>query len=192
MSAAQMSTAVSDFVLSASALLPAVTLWRPSPVGSAGFLVIGVAAGLGVLRFGQGLPPAGLVRAHQAVSWLANVLGTACISAALHKKMAPGGGHDLWTDYRLVGAALLLVARQFLPLNLTELATLLLSGISVVSAGIVCGMNGSTAGVAGAVLYAVSGLVIGDEGSFLSIPRVDWFHYALALGNYAFYSALTN
>ncbi|XP_078607865.1 uncharacterized protein LOC144879886 [Branchiostoma floridae x Branchiostoma japonicum] len=189
MSAPQLSTAVSDFVLSASAVLPALTLWRPSPVGSAGFLVIGIAAGLGVLRFGQGSPSPSLVQAHQSLSWLANVLGAACISAALHEKMV--AGHNLWTDYRLVGAALLLAIHRFLPPKVSELATLLLSGISVVTAGILCGRNGDTTGVTGAVLYAVSGLVIGVEGSFLSIPRVDWFHYALALGNFAFYSALS-
>ncbi len=38
-------------------------------------------------------------------------------------------------------------------------------------------------GVAGAVLYVVSGLAIGTEGKIGSLKRVDLFHYGLAASN---------
>ena len=73
----QLSTAVSDFVLALSSYYSAFAVQKSSKYGSAGFLIVGFAASLGVLRFGSVLPryQTSVHRMHVVFSWLGSIFG---------------------------------------------------------------------------------------------------------------------
>jgi len=48
------------------------------------------------------------------------------------------------------------------------------------------------AAVGGVFLYLLGGLLIGTEGKLAGMLRVDWFHYAISIGNLLLVISLTN
>ena len=178
---AEISTAFSDAVLALSAFHSSYHLLAESYCGFVGFLLVGFAASAGAIRFGSRYPSRDLIGAHMYLSWLASVLGTSLLAAAYHRQA---------TLYQVANAHLAAA------LTLTLLSSLFsdkihhmisegVSSSAVLSLLILSIFNFSPFGVIGAVVYIVAGLVIGTRGSWLGLPRVDWFHYALLIGNVA-------
>jgi hypothetical protein len=176
-----LSTALSDLVLALSALNAAIKILIHAPLASAGFCIIAIAAALGTVKFALGSPPIVLVRWHKYFSWLSKTLGMSLIASSYHRqeilsKVANG--------HLALGLALAILG-PYLADEAIAKATELVSSLAVLSIICITGIRFNVLGLIGALLYAVSGLVIGVEGTYRSVPRVDLFHYALAVGNIA-------
>ena len=73
----QVSTAISDFVLALCSYYSSTAVQKSSKFGSAGFLIVGFAASIGVVRFGSLLPnyKTSVNKFHVVFSWLGSIFG---------------------------------------------------------------------------------------------------------------------
>jgi hypothetical protein len=178
---AEISTAISDAVLAASAFYAIYLLKGVNSLSQVGFFTIGMAATIGVFRFGLEDAHSQLIRAHKTLSWLARVLGMALISVSYCQKS------DLQLLYQILLAIsiALVVMSQFLAPSLMETFSEIVSSGSVAVMLLVNLFYFNPHGVLGAAGYVIAGLLIGVEGKFHGIPNVDLFHYALFFANIA-------
>jgi len=146
-----------------------------------GLGLVGVAAVLGVLRFtGQEQ----LAVPHAGLSGLAACVGLPCIGAGWASRAFLERRGDVVRRY--VFGVLLVVAAMvwWIPVVRTILGAV---GMVAAAAGAV-GLRGvdrpaAMAGLLGAAVTVVVGLVIGTDGELLGFPRVGWFHLGLAVGH---------
>lgn len=77
MSGIAVSTAVSDFVLAGCSFYAAFSVYRRSVYAAWGFTCVGLAASLGVLKFGVVFPnvQSKVIRLHVFLTWVASVVG---------------------------------------------------------------------------------------------------------------------
>lgn len=181
----QLSTTISDAVLALVTILAALpVLVRTDPTrrfGAVCLLFIGLTAGVGAFRF-AGFE-VGLF--HSSMAWTSRLialpaLGPVFVALSMGRAVIKPYWYALSLGLGGLGWALP-VAWGLLP---GVVAMLLILGVAArhvgaaprVAAGLVFGV----AAVSGA------GLVIGTEGTWAGLPRVDLFHYALAVGHVAF------
>ena len=172
----QPATILSDAVLCAAALA-ALMMARPQRLAMTGFAVLALAAALGCLRYG---PAPQLQPLHQGLSFLAGTLG---LPLVLLGYFAPASR----IAALLIGGLLLLSAAAWMqpPARLVVGLATLLGWVWVllrdrrrprVAAAIATGI----------VASIVAGL-LAPQGRF---PQIDAMHYALALAQLAFGTAL--
>ncbi|XP_064641350.1 uncharacterized protein LOC135496138 [Lineus longissimus] len=179
--AAEFSIAISDGVLAASAFYAIYLLKGVNALSQVGFFTIGMAATVGVFRFGLENAHSQLIFAHKTLSWLARVLGMALISVSYCQK----SDFQLLYHILLAISIALVIMSQFLSPSLLETFTAIISSGSVVIMLLVSLIDFNAHGVLGAIGYVIAGLVIGVEGHFHGIPNVDLFHYAMFFANIA-------
>jgi hypothetical protein len=181
------STAISDGLLCLTTTVSAVLLWRGSRRSAAICLaVIAAAALLGTLRFAG---VAEVVSGHEALSHLAAVAALPVFCLVYWRSLDRGRMTSVVLAILLI-AALYVIARW---VTWPPYATV------IGAVGLLFALWGSIAprqaaamvpGVSAVVLYAVAGLVIGTVGTWHGWPRVDLYHYAIALANPLFALAL--
>ncbi|XP_042874697.1 uncharacterized protein LOC122254906 [Penaeus japonicus] len=182
----RISTALSDLVLALSALWGFRMLSENQTAdfqfGKWWFMLMIIAASLGVARFGALLPnyETGIVKYHMIFSWLCRAIGVPCLAAEVCK----------YYKFTTAGQGFLLSAvATFITSSLRsqhkEKVTELINGLSVIMI-LVLGITAGNAWlIATSVLFVLSGMV-GVEGEIqsLKVPRVDVFHYILVAINY--------
>jgi len=180
------STAVSDAALALVALGGAGVLLRVGgrarTLGGMGFGLVGIAAALGTARYG--FAPA-VEPSHEAFSRVAGLVGVPLIGVGF---LVSALRKEEWR--RNVGFGCL-IALPALAAGLGWLPTyrLAIGALGMVAVVAVSGLsfgkdrNASVAGILGALMTILAGLVIGTDGELLGFQRIDWFHYALATAN---------
>ncbi|NEX63901.1 hypothetical protein [Noviherbaspirillum galbum] len=152
-----------EIVLLSACLAASLVCWkRRDALAAIGFALIGIASALGALEY-AGL--AGLGEPHRFASRLSGKISLFLV--ALDALRVPGS----W-----LLAALALAAFPFLP-PFVSLA------VNIVAlAGIVWGgrRHALWSSLAGAVLFALAGLLIGTKGEWHGFARLDLYHLAIA------------
>jgi len=140
--------------------------WRtPAPLAPAGFLLFAAAAALGALVYG------GFDRAeplHAEISRITEWAGLALIAAGMMGGRLPmliGGG---------LLVAIALATGQALLVNVAALALMILWRAWTTR-------RPPWVLVVAALLFALAGLAIGTHGQLLGLPRVDLYHFTLAV-----------
>jgi len=202
----RISTSLSDAVLASSCIFcchalthfgsvpfAAITLLHPSRLYACfAFIILGIAAALGVIRF-TGVQ--WIVPSHDFFSVLGRYLSVPLFGAVLYQIDAPSYREANGAFLIAIGVLLLCFILFFLVLgNFIELSTLALGatslgyliyvgGKAVYLSNELTHILGGACLVWGGLIYALAGLVIGVHGKIWGVPRVDLFHYALAMGN---------
>lgn len=175
------STVLSDALLSAVAFAGAILLAR-ARVRNAAFLAgalgfFGLTAAFGSARF-AGL---GTDALHESGTWTCRWIALPLFSVAF---AATGMQRKLprpaWYGVGIVLAGL----GYWRPMTFGTVAeaVTLLGLVTGAAALWPRGKARSGLAVAGIALIALAGLLIGTQGEWLGLPRVDWFHFALAGG----------
>lgn len=178
------STSLSDALLAISAFcvarqLQAVMLWP-----TVGFILIGLAATIGCIRFAGLTYPAQLVSWHKYLSWVSNAFGVPAIVVGYCKLARL---NSIANAVLCMAMAVLVMEKYVKDKKFIDRATLGVSGIATLLCLIVClFVRFSLGGLIGMSLYVYAGLVVKTIGYYGAIPRVDVFHYLLAVGNVAF------
>ncbi|KXJ23817.1 uncharacterized protein LOC110249819 [Exaiptasia diaphana] len=182
-------TAVSDLVLALVSFACASnpTLNKLSLHASAGFGLVGVAACMGVVRFSVIIPSFHnvVIKLHKLMSWLASVAGLPLIAAGFsfhHQKQGLGNLH-LATS----GASLVLT---FLRVSINENLSKLVSTSAVFGIVFVSIIDKNLFGIAGTIAYMLAGGMESMD-NILGLRGVDWFHYALSVGNVLYLCGIT-
>lgn len=173
----QLSTAVSDAVL---AYVSFHAAHRTMPLyisGMVGFFIIGVAAFVGTVRFGLRNPRSDLVAFHKYLSWMGSAIAVPYIAAAYHKQEHS----HLLANVHLASGFGLVTVQKFLSPRVQRLAAEGVSSYAVVSILTLSLITSNYEGALGAVCYITAGLIVGTDGYWLGIPRVDVFHYVIAV-----------
>ena len=187
--ARQLSTSVSDFILACSVLYAVLNMLHHSQFYSAtGLGIQGLAASAGVVRFSMLRSEMGPVyRTHKFLSWLAAAAGPGLISYQFCLK------YEAMTTGHLViaFAGLVTLSAQFMTADNKKLFTEASSGLGTLVVLILSGCYFNYFGILAALIYILSGAVIGSEGQLMGILRIDLLHYGLVVGNLSFLWALT-
>lgn len=175
----QYSTALSDLVLAYSALHAACSVISTNLYAFTGFMLICTAASLGVFRFASSKPSSQLLTWHKYMSWLSSVLGVSLIAIAYFRQF------NLPTPANALAslAITLCILKPHLSEKVLSTASEIVSAIAILTIVLLNIFQLNALAVIGAGMYVVSGLVIGTEGEWHGIAKVDLFHYALVVGN---------
>ena len=178
-----------EAVLAIATGVSVVWLWRAGLRACAfGLSFVGVAAALGALLF------AGFVSvdaSHAAITQWAAVAGFPAF-----------GGFALWRCFRgepgwpvlLLAVAILAVIGSWLasPAYTMAIGSVGLASLLVVAfTRIRSAPQSGTVVIASCLFTALAGLLIGTEGQWGPLPRVDWYHLALTAANLGFGWALS-
>lgn len=134
-----------------------------SVLAALGFALIGIAALLGALNY-AGVPDT--AAPHDTATFLAARLGLLMVAA------------KALIDMR---RALFIALACAVALLVPETAALAVSALALVA---ICWKGRSVRwplAIVGAALFALAGLIIGTRGEWLQIPRVDLYHFTLAI-----------
>ncbi|XP_047481526.1 uncharacterized protein LOC125033967 [Penaeus chinensis] len=177
----RISTALSDLVLALSAVwgfrMLSENRTADFQFGKWWFMLMTIAASLGVARFGALLPSyeAGIVKYHIVFSWLCRAIGVPCLAAEVCK----------YYTFTTAGQGFLLSAvATFITSSLRssykEKVTDLINGLSVIMILVLGITAGNAYHITTSVLFMLSGIV-GVDGNIemIKLPRVDVFHYVL-------------
>ena len=180
----QHSTVVSDGLLALVCISCAARLYYtvegPHRVAAIGILSVGLAASAGAVRF-SGVDRA--VPIHDALSNSASSVGMALVGACWVATVA--GAPE---PVSLAMALVLVLAQRIARGNHWAWWPQLAATIGMIGAltagGVALSVNPTAGalGIGGAVTVALAGLVIGTDGTLGGVPRIDWFHGALAAG----------
>ena len=175
----QLSTSISDAVLVLSALHACWRLLGSSLCGVIGFFLVGSAAACGVYRFALKSPSKEVVAVHEYMSWFASVVGMSYLSAAYYRQ------EDIavLANVHVALAFAMVLMRRYLTVKGRTVATEVISGFAVVSLLVFSIFRFNPYGIIGGALYAISGQIVGTQGTMYGIPRVDVFHYLIAVAN---------
>ncbi|TGL59053.1 DUF6962 family protein [Leptospira sarikeiensis] len=186
----QISTAISDLVLAIAAAWAALSVQTSAKGnvskkgGAYGLFLIALGAFFGVIFFlgGNWITPI-----YRPIVHIAGVVGVPWIGIAFFNA---GLGKINPKTWNLLSLILLILAILDYLYSLGIYSTII-GGVSLVFVIVVCIRkykgNQKTAalyGIAGALLFILSGLVIGTVGSIGPILKVDLFHYGLAAASY--------
>lgn len=186
--ARQLSTSLSDFVLALSVFYAVWNLYLKSQIFAAiGLTTQGLAASVGVVRFASLRSEMGpIFRTHKFMSWLAAAAGVPMISYQFCVN------HDAVTTGHVLIAfsGLVTLSSQFMNAENKQLFTQASSGLGMLIILILSISYTNINGVIAALIYILTGAIIGSEGSIMGILRVDILHYGLVAGNLFFMWAL--
>lgn len=180
--ARQISTSVSDGVLAVVTLQVAWQVTTYSLTAALGFLIIGAAASCGTMRFAHSQPSTALVEKHTYLSWLGQVAGLPCIAVATHRLNGVGWVANV---HMATALAVVFLHSRVLSDKALHITTEIVGTGAVLSVLLLNVLTTNMFGILGTLMYAFSGLVIKTTGNWIGIPRVDLFHYALAVANVA-------
>lgn len=180
------STAVSDGALTAVCLGASATLLRVGgrsrTLGGMGFGLVGFAAALGTLRFGffPSIEPA-----HTAFSRVAGLVGVPLIGVGFATSALSSDALRKTVGIScLVALPLGAMALGWLPLYRLGVGGLaMVVSIAISARHLSSDRRVGFAGISGAGLVMLAGLVIGTDGELMGFQRIDWFHYVLATAN---------
>ncbi|XP_072169693.1 uncharacterized protein [Diadema setosum] len=175
----ELSTAVSDFILSLTSFGTAVSILPINTIGAFGFLVMSVAAGFGTVRYGSANPSEHIVQCHASMSWLAGTVGLALMAGGFYRKYE---ARLLATGH--VGLAVAYVIVKFsmeIPNVVDSGITTIIGSSAILSVGLYSLIQRNPFGMLGAMIYMMAGAV-GTSGELFGIRKIDWFHYLLAFG----------
>ena len=182
----QISTAFSDLFLALVSYFCVSRTYTSSLSATVGFFVIAVAASIGVFKFSSSNPSPALVEYHTFLSWMSSSLAVPYIAAAYHRQEE---SVFISTVHLATGFGLV-ACHKFLSESTKAIATEAISSYAVISVLALSLLKGNHGGFLGAACYIVGGALIGTKGSLLGIPRVDIFHYLIAMANYALMTGL--
>lgn len=181
---AQSSTVLSDGLLALVCIGCAGRLYYtvegPHRVAAIGILSVGLAAAAGSVRF-SGVHRA--VPIHEALSNSASAVGMALVGACWVATVT-GAQEPLALALTLV----LVLAQRIARGNGWAWWPRVAATAGMIGAAAAGGMvlgaqpTAGALGIGGAATIALAGLVIGTEGKLAGLPRIDWFHGALAGG----------
>lgn len=183
---AQIGTAISDLVLAASALYVAYHILASHLIARIGFLIIGIAASCGTVRYALNNPPRNVIHYHDLFTWLSSMIGLPFISAM----------YMYLFDLPLVGfglticATLLVILWRPLPSDIKQRTPEIVSAFSLLAIITVCIKHYNLHGIVGAVAYIASATMVGTRGTISGWRCVDIFHYGIAFGNLGLFSGL--
>jgi len=148
-----------------------------------GFFMVGVAASLGVLRFGYS--PATFLQAHQFCSAIAISIGVPLICLSFLYVFTPNAGFGHHLPFQLAG---LIVPFCLFQLHYQISLYPTLVGVATMLVAITLGNTEARIAV---MLYVVAALAVGAEGrGWLGVLNVDWFHYIISVANILFVLSL--
>ncbi|GAB1603173.1 uncharacterized protein LOC115221465 [Argonauta hians] len=183
----QLSTAVSDLFLAASAYFVAISLKDLNVIAALGIFIQGMAASIGVFRFSMSKPYNDITRAHTLFSLIATMVGIPLLSVGfcLHYRFSVLS----WIISSICFLAVTFSFFMDMPVirSISE-ATASLALITIIVLSL---YHNNMLALLGCIIFIFSGLVIGVDGSWFGIPRIDLLHYVLIFGNLAFYKSLT-
>ncbi|XP_067651580.1 uncharacterized protein [Haliotis asinina] len=183
--ARMMSTAVSDMVLALSVFWLVKYLLVKNMFAALGFMIQGFAATAGVARFSSQAPGTTLTNVHKYLSWFARIAGMPLVAVGFCKYVMP-----YLMNLNFMFSLGVIFTNKLLDESQRSLVNEACSGFAMLTIIAVSYTTWNVAGLAASFVYVVSGLVIGSEGSWGGMQRVDILHYALVVGNVFFYSAL--
>ena len=177
----ELSTAISDTAVALSAFNSAWRLRSIEPYAALGFLIIGSAASLGVLRFSQVDASDSLIGWHKYMAWVSACIGIPLISLSYLRQ----AGYIWFANGHLAASVATVIMKRFLSEEITKPCGDILGGAGVISI-LFCSIRDlNEHGILGTVAYASASLAVGTEGWLWGFKRVDIFHYLLAVGNIA-------
>ena len=182
-----MSTSISDLVLALATFHASYKVAGSSLAACIGFSIIAVAASFGTIKFALDNPGDGIVSWHKYFSWLSKVIALPLLASAYHRQ----NNILVLANAHVASGLSIILLKNYLTEKAVDMATEAVSTAAVVSIGLLNLVQFNPHGIIGAVIYAISGLVIGVEGDLYGIPRVDLFHYAFVLGNIALMMGLS-
>lgn len=184
--AQQITTAISDFVLVLSILYVVSGIYNKNFTSSLGFLAQGAAASAGVIRFAMS-SPGQVTTIHKQLSWLATILGVPLISLGFCSLY----GETSLRHFLMVITGVVMVGSRFAQAQQQALLVQAASGLAMLCILYLCLMNWNLSGLLAGIVYVTAGLIIGSEGKWNGLLRVDLLHYALVVGNLLFLRALS-
>jgi len=175
----KLSTAFSDAILALVSLHAAQKL--TGFIAAFGFLLTVLAASIGVIRFGKFIESNWVIKTHVYLSWVATVLGVPLVSYSFFKQCEYNIIANIFMACGLAGVA----TSSFLDEPTRKKTGELISTSAIIGTFLICLVHFNPYGLIGAALYAVAGLAVGTCGTvpFMGIPKVDIFHYTLAIAN---------
>lgn len=127
-----------------------------------------------------------LVDGHKLLSWLGSVIGVPFIAAGLLKR---NGHSDIALALTFIPVGFLFIYK-ILPRDVRSVGNSALSTVAVLSIVVSSILVKNFYGMYTAIAIIVAGTFVGTEGEILSVPRVDIFHYMLAIGNLLYIKAV--
>ncbi|MCC6275873.1 MAG: hypothetical protein IT569_08440 [Leptospiraceae bacterium] len=183
----QYSTALSDFVLAMTTGYAVYVSYQrkttESFYASLGLLTFVLAAIFGIIRFG--IQPS-VLPAHQFLSNFAAYVGVPLIGASF---ISFGLYKISRNSFLYIVISLLLLFNLFTYVVKFPLYPIIVGGLAnlgILIAGIreiQLQKDYALCAIGGSLLTILAGLLIGTEGSWFGILRVDWFHYSLSIAN---------
>ena len=177
----QLSTAFSDLILSAVSFYAVSQTYASNLSATVGFFIIAIAAAVGALKFSSNEPSSSIVDYHNFISWMSSSLAVPYIAAAYHRQEES----QFISTIHLASGFLLVASHKLLSQSTKAIATEAVSSYAVISVLALCLLKANYAGFLGSVCYILGGALIGTKGFLFGIPRVDLFHYVIAVANHA-------
>lgn len=187
--ARQLSTSVSDFVLACSVYYVVFFLYSKGTMYAAtGLFIQGMAASVGVVRFGMRRPESSPVfRTHKLLSWLAATAGMGLVAyqfCMVYNKIT-------MSFVIIAFAGMVTLTSQFMDANNKQLFVQASSGLSLLTVLILSFINTNIYGISAALTYIITGAVFGGDGVIAGVQKVDFLHYGLVAGNLFFLRSLS-
>ena len=173
----QLSTALSDAILSYVSYAAAYKTMSTNTSATVGFVIIGTAAFIGTIRFGLQNPRTDIISFHKFLSWMGSAIAVPYIAAAYHKQESS----NLLASVHIVSGFALVATQKFLSERQKRLCTEAVSSYAVISILTLSLVTSNNAGAFGAICYVIAGLIVGTDGHISIVPRVDIFHYVLVI-----------
>ena len=182
---AEYSTSLSDALLALCSLYIAWKLCITNLFPAIAFTLIALAATCGCLRFAGIRWPSQLISWHKYLSWASGAFGVPCIVVGYCRISYL----NMAANILLCLAITTLLIEKFMnDKRFIETVVLFVNASAVLTCLYTClFVRFSLCGCLGIVLYVLAGTVVKTEGYYGSIPKVDIFHYMLAIGNVAFF-----
>ncbi|CAG5122575.1 unnamed protein product [Candidula unifasciata] len=183
--ARQLTTSVSDLLLTWSVLYFIYNVFWENVFASLGLGIQGTAAALGVIRFAQARPQGQIYEYHQMTSWLAQVVGIPLLAVGFCHKDMP-----ILMNLNLMIMVAVLIGANFLAPGMKQLANESCAGFGFLTIIIVALRSWNVYALLATAAYIASSKLIGSEGKMGVVYRLDLLHVGLAAGNVLFTWAL--
>ena len=178
------SIAISDAVNAAGHALAAHMLWSSERLAALGFLIVALAASVGVLRFG--FDERTFTQANSDLAELSAFVGLPLVGAAFAQRSGlVGRGGDASI---VVGCVITCVLARSLARGTKELAKILLNLVLFLMPVAYHSYTSNDKRTGAAIAaFAVAGIVIGSDHDRLlfGVRRVNIFHYAIGACSYS-------
>ena len=183
---AQYSTSLSDGILVISALTTAKIIASKSITSAIGFILMAIAASLGVIRFSSANAAEGLIGWHKYMSWMTQSVGLPLIGSSYLRLWHPYLANAILAS----SIAILVLQNRVLSQKVGSAAGEAIGAVVMVAILVQSVANVNGFGILGVALFGVAALAVKTEGQIYGFRRVDVFHYILAIANIALVKGL--